>query len=122
MIDSICLLSNLETIKITCCTSQHLRWNDLNALLKLRCLDFELLDDYDEYLLDVSELTTLADLRISSRSDDTTWLRIKLDKPMQALENFTVSRLVIDLECLEQIVQVMPVLKVLDIGDWVRQK
>jgi hypothetical protein len=122
MIDSMCLLSNLETIKITCCTSQHLRWNDLNALSKLRCLDFELLDDYDEYILDVSVLTTLAELRISSRSDDTTWLRIKLDKPMQTLEKLTVSRLVIDLECLEQIVQVMPGLKVLDIGDWVRQK
>jgi F-box domain len=85
------LLRNLETAKFSLKISQNLRLNDLKALTKLKCLDLEVNGGRDnrsnqtDYHLDIAELTTLTELRISCNGV----LRIgSLDKPMGAIEKF----------------------------------
>jgi hypothetical protein len=114
------LLKNLETVKISYCQNKHeLHFNDLKVLPKLKCLDVHQVDinSAQYYHLDVSELVTLAELRVSINLNwDAPTLRITSgSEPMVSLKKFCAFNCHIDFETLEQIVQTMPELKTLDV-------
>jgi hypothetical protein len=105
-------LGNLKIVKFDYYPSLDLCLNDLKVLTKLQCLDIKIITTHGRsYQLDISDLTSLTDLRISGNSD--TLLRITLNKTMEAIEKFTVHCFKLDLEALEQISQIMPNLKML---------
>jgi hypothetical protein len=116
------ILVNLEKIKIKCKTNLVLRLNDLKILPKLKSLEYATNVSGDtEFSLDVAELTTLTELRVS------TYLtligpkfRIVLpNQPLDAMEKLEICNFQLDLVTLEQIARTMPGLKVLDISDLV---
>jgi F-box domain len=110
-------LRNLETVKFSFRASQSLCINDLRALTQLKCLDLEVqigvsyMTD-ETYHLDIAELITLTELRISCNGG----LRISsLHKPVSCIEKLRISCRKFDLIALEQISVSMPGLKVLGI-------
>jgi hypothetical protein len=118
---SILMLNNLQTVKLSFKIDANVDLNDLKLLTKLKCLEFEIWNDEDhcEYFLDVSELNTLTDLRVSARGRviDIALQVFPSHLRFRTLENFTVSQFMLDVDSLEQIVRAMPALKVLDIDD-----
>jgi hypothetical protein len=113
LFNSIWILSNLKTVKFTCSPNEtaDLRLNNLKTLAKLERLDLELESFYGEaYQLDISELTTLAVLRL--RGD----ARVRFESPFLPLlrmEKIEISCYLLNLKDLNRIVKAMPGLKVL---------
>jgi hypothetical protein len=113
------LLRNLETVKFGS-WNKYLNLNALNILPRLKCLDVSVtMIGFDEcYRLGVCELISLTELRISCCS------RVKISSqhtPMLKIESFMLSCAQLSLEVLEQLPQIMPRLKKLDIKMTVRK-
>jgi hypothetical protein len=116
------LLQNLVTVKFNSVIDPFLNLNDLKVLTKLKCLyvNLKIMKDSDNYHLDVCCLTKLAELHISCSAlynvlEPRKLRVISQTGPMNSLEKIEISNFCLDWETLEQITQVMPRLKTLDI-------
>jgi F-box domain len=108
------LLGNLETVRLSCSSSQQLCLNDLKVLTKLKCLDLEVrnVNRCRYYVLDIPDLVTLTELRMCASMGGKPILRIRSrKKPLVALEKFRIFGFGLDLVALEHVVQAMPGLK-----------
>jgi F-box domain len=124
------MLINLETVKLTAYQSYELDFSNLKVLPKLKCLDITLVHSIglDFYCLDVGELTTLAELSINFKFDNYQYRaeapKLQLlspKRPMNEMMKFEMSNLNVDNELLGRVVQIMPRLKALNMGTWVRK-
>jgi hypothetical protein len=131
------LLRNLESVQIreTICRTDLnvLRFNDLKVLPKLKCLKLEISDESsrfrsEEYNLNVGELATLKELKVTivlSWGTDKTvpeFCVVVPAQPLDGMESLHVSGADLGFSALEQIVQTMPNLKKLKIDDPVVSK